>query len=270
MSTKIYNGYKFKEFYSLPALSALLSDTRKQIIEKAVAQWHQHYTRLYTGYLDSIYDEVNDPELPVVKLIDNAVDVAIQNIRKNYRNPLDFNAEIAVKEHNGILYCGLFCENKAISQQCVELLGLEPYYYFDNSDKPEELTDEDWETRAHVWEEILGGLSWTDMGFLSYELAPVDIISGWVQFTYMDKALLDKAKRAKIWAKRKLIDEKLAVALKDSDSPKMSELTSALSKIEAEIKNHQHDEAMQQYENVFMQTAPEIIVENFRSLKPWS
>lgn len=269
MSTKIYNGYKFKKCLSLPKLSLTLSAAKKSLTEIAKSEWLDRYASLYVAHLDNVNFDKEDESLTVDRIVDNEIEEAIKDIKlRQRRHSLDFEVEICIKEYNGTIYCGLFAQNNALLDKAVEALDLEHYYYFDNADKPHEINDADWLERSMVWNGILGYQSWTDAGFLSYELIRVEIIRDWIQFSDLDHSSFDRAVRAKTWSRRKVIDIELKKSLEDNASP--SNYIKVIRQIENDIASHLHDNALSEWSEFFMQNAPEITVDNFKTLKPWA
>ena len=51
----------------------------------------------------------------------------------------------------------VFCDNKDLNEMVSNHPGLEYYGYWNNTDKPEDLTDEQWEQRRTDWDTALGG-----------------------------------------------------------------------------------------------------------------
>lgn len=65
------------------------------------------------------------------------------------------NVEVVYLRHpeTGETYCFVYADNDML-EVFEETFG-EPFQYWNNSDKPDELTDEEWKARLHTWEQVL-------------------------------------------------------------------------------------------------------------------
>lgn len=72
----------------------------------------------------------------------------------------------------GPLYALLYTERPTYRATFERMPGVEPWPYWNNTDRPENLTDEEWQHRADTWDRVIGltmapitrGLSWKLLG----------------------------------------------------------------------------------------------------------
>jgi hypothetical protein len=165
MSTKIYDGYKIKT-KDIDVVFDLIISTGKKCQEWAEKDYKDQIICSCIRKLDAI--QFNPEEKPIeldkyqTSLYGNvayAFDTAIRTTKKSsYRNPpFDYVVEFAVipLKNKDYCLCILYGEKKEYSKILLESSLVEFYGYWDNSDKDEDCTDEEWEQRASDWD-ILG------------------------------------------------------------------------------------------------------------------
>ncbi len=160
MSTKIYNGFKFKNPNIVVIRKQLINFQKpvKEIIEKLCSIY---IARITTTLLDT--KAVGAPvEVFFKGMFKNSVKneslpfVARRHISEVIREgewPFDFKFKISVfpissKLTLGIYYCG--------ETECIELIQNQSWFisyeYFNNSDKPENISEKEWKTRGKHWD----------------------------------------------------------------------------------------------------------------------
>jgi hypothetical protein len=99
--------------------------------------------------------------------------------RGSYRHP-DTDLQLAITFHtaadNPDLYLLLFTEQATYRELFEQTGGIEPFPYWNNTDRPGDVTDTDWAARGQLWDTLVGrdaparrGLTWTLIGDMHYE-----------------------------------------------------------------------------------------------------
>ena len=70
-------------------------------------------------------------------------------------NPLDHKFDMEFLWGEGKTLVLIYPPDNRYEELFAELLGVESYGFWDNADKPEELTDEEWKKRKEEWEKAL-------------------------------------------------------------------------------------------------------------------
>ena len=169
MSLKVYSGIKFK------------SDD----IQEVVSQLHERKNKAWKNSID--YAKAN-PDLFVwcaVKEFEDAFGVDIDDrkfqwdaadkikasLKKQFREYDDpnFTCRVVVIPWNGHLYGCAYPENIKANEELIAEIADE-YHYQDQTDKPDEISDEEWDERSEVWNAIFDKY-WTPAeAGLTYEL----------------------------------------------------------------------------------------------------
>lgn len=141
MSTTVYNGYVFTGFKSLLFHNFLnkFNEIKEQIIHE------QKMKILKTFYLDYIIsDNINN-------LDELNMDSSI--IHQDLYESLSF---IVFPKHKNKTFCMIFGDLNSVSilENC---FSLSEYMYYDNSDRPKNISKRSWKKRDDSWAEILGG-----------------------------------------------------------------------------------------------------------------
>ncbi len=87
----------------------------------------------------------------------------------------DFQCDVTLladpDDPTGPLYALLYTERPIYQAMFESLPGVEPWPYWNNTDRPEKLTDEEWEHRGDTWDRVIGsdapitrGLNWRLIG----------------------------------------------------------------------------------------------------------
>ncbi len=194
MSTKIYNGYKFDKDYSLRELDNLLTGVRKpirvQVLKDFFGQILREFVFVYDCYCtfgeDAVVKRMKNFENVEVKtpIKWSVIFFEIANFfehkkneaeKSSYRNPFfDFTCEVhilPIKDKILFLYYG----EKRELQEILESFPFVQEYIFQNqTDKPDEISDEEWEQREKDWEDAIIDYVPANHGF-TVKLAPAYI-----------------------------------------------------------------------------------------------
>ena len=77
---------------------------------------------------------------------------------KGVRNPLvDFEFQLSLMPYQGHVYGIIYTEQKEWSDIWMKRPGVVDYSYWNNSDRPDEISDQEWDNRGKVWSAILDG-----------------------------------------------------------------------------------------------------------------
>ncbi len=192
MSTKIYNAYKLKESASLAQLTQILDKIRSDIEEVArkdmankVAGRIQYYKDLYKYYGEEITTKITNNH--ILKMLDYIKADKSDNrlfweeypelIKELKDEPYEHTTAtlqmIPCSEKILAIYCGPFEYIDFVSKNEF----FEDYHYQNQTDKPDDIADKEWEEREKDWDKAIGpdyiparhGLSYT---LLDYDSIP--------------------------------------------------------------------------------------------------
>lgn len=167
MSTKIYNGYKFKENLPLREIQAFCHRLRDKVRPKARELYFKTFFNIHFGVIDKntfgIYNDVMyfigkkgghvsyGVELYMSKRMSN---VKISGLRDP---AVDFDFSINIIPIKGKVLVLLYTEKKDLRTVFEEMDEIEEYYYQNSSDAPEEISAKAWDRRRKDWDTALGG-----------------------------------------------------------------------------------------------------------------
>lgn len=193
MSTKIYDGFRLRT-PSIRALNAILQTAREQLSERCQEEFLEMYGQYVAAYADARiagikitaqvgrkrYDRM--PEYVDATTFPSGIAWqefwdAQSNIRLTHeRNPsYDFECEISLYPGSPWTFAIIYSEpSRAYRDVWAEIPGVEPYAYWDNTDKPEELSSRAWKRRGDQWNKRLAtkSLDWTLNGEYGAPMPP--------------------------------------------------------------------------------------------------
>jgi hypothetical protein len=157
MSTKIFNGFRFAD----PDLATI----HRQIMEwrAELRPLHQQAANRFVAELAiaAIDEERLRPgshsgQIPVMEGISKLWDMQAEVRKTQRRNPaVDFEFTISLMPFEGQVYGIVYSEQ----QEWLRLWMAKPFVidfsYWDNTDPPEEVSEQDWAERGRVWDAIL-------------------------------------------------------------------------------------------------------------------
>lgn len=170
MSTKIYNGIKFKSRDWKEVLDQLIS-----IKKEAVKIGN-----------DSIKKRDLELFIPTNKLIDSDYFEIFDTLRSAIGEDYTRKAFVPNFKFSVILYPSLEGDIYGVYfndiNEYLPLLNpfFDEYCYYDNSDQPEDLTEEEWSERGRRWDEMVPD-RFTDTGFKYDIVSPSDLDRSIVQ-----------------------------------------------------------------------------------------
>lgn len=203
MSIKIYNGHKFKENMSLLELSERMLALR-DVYRKEVRSYTKKLFMNLVYFYEDLY--IIDPELYIAKMKQFGPFVEIHN-KEDYVQIIARNVALNLSEHiresmDSSKYNPVYdvssnlqifpLKDKILfgfygNQNFERILEREPdieeYYYQDQSDMPEDMSDEEWEQRRIDWEHAIPSGIPARNGFGVELIVPADIplrLSEWI------------------------------------------------------------------------------------------
>jgi hypothetical protein len=156
MSTKIYNGFKFAD-PDLSVIHSHIMDWRKEL-----RSLHQ---RAANAFVAEIAINIFDSErmrpgsqagkTPLMDAITMLWDRQSELRKTQRRDPLvDFEFTISLMPFEGQVYGIVYTEQREWQSLWMGKPFILDFAYWDNTDPPEELPDDEWEERGRVWGEI--------------------------------------------------------------------------------------------------------------------
>lgn len=159
MSTKIYNGFRFRTPDGSPADPfEVCAAVAEALQPRLAALYRTKVAALATSIIDGCPDtdiDTSDRDLMPVLEAEMAMLAAAKEIRATQRrNPAwDFSCEVAFtpdRTDRSALLIRLFCE-QPLHDALAAVPGVSEFVYFDNVDRPRRCTEEEWVHRCDVW-----------------------------------------------------------------------------------------------------------------------
>ncbi|MEE3344693.1 MAG: hypothetical protein VZS44_11405, partial [Bacilli bacterium] len=175
MSTKIYDAYKLTTSdTSLNSLMVISNEIKQEVEQTAktqtlpnIAMLIQYIWDAYTFYGEDAYNHINDGENDISEELYNYCIGVIKNKNKlrnsffygltDYKNNL-----MEWQKYTKLIF--IPCDNSVLAMVFgnTTLLGdtfnkyFEDYHYQNQTDKPDYITDEEWEKRKEDWDKAIG------------------------------------------------------------------------------------------------------------------
>lgn len=165
MSTKIYNGIKFKS-NDMKEILQQLQNVRKEALKICNDLITNVNIEDYLLYKFNKIDLANKSSHEINKIMSN--DIMINDEAANLF--LDFKCSIFIIPHeDGNVYGGQFCSGVESYKELLKPY-IEEYHYQNQTDKPDNISDDEWNERDEIWENIFKNF-WTfpEVGF-GYEI----------------------------------------------------------------------------------------------------
>lgn len=159
MSTKIYNGFRMRK-EGITRLHALMTQLRATCAPIA-KQGLLRYAATHMAHLAD--HRLLNPEEPqkgsvrgfvTSELMDRLHKLQVEPLRDP---SIDFTFEIVLIPVGNYLLGIPFAEHRVFMDELFKLPGVEEYGYWNNTDKPEHVTDAQWRKRAKDWDKALPG-----------------------------------------------------------------------------------------------------------------
>lgn len=173
MSIKIYNGYilPLMDLSELQAFSqsfrGKISEESKKLITLGMANkcvntmdfmfLSDEQRSLFDGIDSYVNREENWENSAAYAAYELMVTQENEFISKRSNNPLyDFTCDVVFFPLEDCTLAMLYASQKTYADLFREMPGVEPYFYWDNTDMLEDITEEDWDARKDKWIEALG------------------------------------------------------------------------------------------------------------------
>lgn len=166
MSTKIYNGYKLDGIGSIGELQDLLDvfqakcvsiaerESKRMIVKESVSLYDEASLRMESALRKLGKDEPTFKNC-IFKVVLDFQNRAFDILKTNSRDPdIDWSCEVVVLKFGMAM---LYTENEAMTKAWKSLPSVKPFPYWNNTDKPDHLTDKEWSQRSKQWDMALGG-----------------------------------------------------------------------------------------------------------------
>lgn len=222
MSLKVRNGYKFKNTHSLNELQNLYLELKNKGFYQNVQNiWDRYFLMLFINKYDR--KKFNNPNAKIDK-----IDVNLEVIKQlrdsikavnNYESvAINIMTSMSFFIFEEKIYCRLSSDIPEIKNYLINHFNLEPYYYFNNSDIPEEFSKIEWEERERVWENFTPVFRFEIINYWNENIVFYPVLKN--EMLEKHKDLLDKYLRSKLIFdnyKEKLIIKKLSLVEKSED-----------------------------------------------------
>lgn len=175
MSMKIWNGIKFKSDNPEEIVSQLNS-IKKRAVEnskKYITQGRGAAQAVYvSGYTKDTVFDINVKDYKQLHEFREKLEFSFSKRFRSWDDPA-FKFTVVVIPYNGHLYGISYHEEIEENRALLEPF-IEEYHYQNQTDKPEDIDDEEWDERSDIWNEIFDKyVAPSDAGF-TYEIVKSD------------------------------------------------------------------------------------------------
>lgn len=178
MSTKIYNGLRIK-YMTMQELIPFSKELRAQLEPIAKEEFLKSYTKMLeeaivfiqTGVqIDSCihnYNELSALENPTFKDVNRIIDKEIRQFIKANKSAttitesvsaFDFDTSLCVFPLSRKILSVPICNNERLMNALLENENITAYGYWNNTDKPDNVSNREWNTRKSDWDKALPGI----------------------------------------------------------------------------------------------------------------
>ena len=178
MSTKIYNGLRIK-YMTMQELIPFSKELRAQLEPIAKEEFLKSYTKMLeeaivfiqTGVqIDSCihnYNELSALENPTFKDVNRVIDKEIRQFIKTNKSAttitesvsaFDFDTSLCVFPLSRKILAVPICNNERLINALSENENITEYGYWNNTDKPDNVSNREWNTRKSDWDKALPGI----------------------------------------------------------------------------------------------------------------
>lgn len=128
------------------------------------------------------------PALDISALQAEAMDFLHQALRlpqTGRRSIYDMSSSLTVFRdvQSGGFYAMLFCDNQKLVDKILEDERLHPYSYWDKTDRPDDLSEDEWAARSDVWGRLLGAQGIPALTGMSFDITSYASIPGLKELT---------------------------------------------------------------------------------------
>lgn len=227
MSTKIFDAFRI--VCSMEELHGLLSEYQEYVNEAAVELTHECYTNLLAvhecnlikqkigmEYSSPLKNYLKDSFSLLTALYYKVMDAEEKIKKSNQSIPqFDFTCEVVIYPFQGQFLLKFFTSQKAYLDILKTNSRFREYDYWDNSDKPNYVSEMEWLQRAEVWNEVTQDMTWAQSGYTRQLYTGLKPLMPNKLIELMNKRY-PKQKRLEIFAKT-IFEERLAADPKWQD-----------------------------------------------------
>lgn len=174
MSTKIYNGYIFYNQSIDCVLSKLLhfkiffQNEANEILRKSISSEIRKSTEIFTYNKKSEFICFDDIKSSIFEELDE--------LKKGYRSTsFDVGFSVSCKQLKNNVLCYIFFEKKELKSLFEKLLKPKSYFYFDNVDRPKNISYRLWNDRDKNWKRALTKYSFHESGFKTIVMSNINV-----------------------------------------------------------------------------------------------
>lgn len=175
MSTKIYTAYRLKNGKNLWKFIHKSKQQAKEGIEKILMDTYRRWLD-DQEFLEKIVKNYNPEDYTSLafEMSDYLTRKYKEQVTSPLRTPFNMDVSYTVRESKGRYYIIPYCDG--IMRNTLDFLreheDLEEYSYWDNTDKPEEISQAKWNKRGDNWEKVIE--HWDN--YVTVEILNLDIM----------------------------------------------------------------------------------------------
>lgn len=189
MSTKIYNGYILKGIYApevfdmCRAMSVRVRKKQEEltlrcIVDCAISTLDKRTLGHPINDIEMFDYKHNPDKSALCEGASYCLNRHMAMCRRRERDPgFDFDFEIAFVQARPKMLALAYVENKELLEIFTSWPNVEECGYWDNTDGPEELSEEEWCERGRVWDKALGPTSTPAHVCLSFKLDTMPLVT---------------------------------------------------------------------------------------------
>lgn len=155
MSTKIYNGYALP-LMSLEELTTKCSEFRDLITNPIKQIYKELYVKLLVSALDHHCAGLEKIKTDTIFI--TVSDFLFKEFKKSdegYRSYVDASFSFTLFPMKDKILAMVFSEQDTLTKIFIDYFNAQSYCYYNNTDKPEEVSDLEWEQRKDDWDSVL-------------------------------------------------------------------------------------------------------------------
>lgn len=169
MSTKLYDGLRIKNAKEEDVIAKLdsLKPLFKEVLRNTIAK---KISSEYFNMVDNVFNNDN-PQLPC-DYAQNILKKEMESIKNDKRSIMfQYDFVIYVKQYKSDVYLYPFYrELNDLNILMEKIPELEDFGYWDNTDKPEEISESHWKKREKIWNIISNKYTFEESGFKKISL----------------------------------------------------------------------------------------------------
>lgn len=155
MSTKIYNGYVIP-LMSLEELTTKCAEFRKIIANHIKQIYKEIYVKLLVSALDNRCIGLQKIKTDTIfSTVNDFLYKEFERSDQGYRSYVDASFSFTLFPMKDKILAMIFSEQDTLIKIFIDYFHAQSYCYFNNTDKPEEVSDLEWEQRYNDWDSVL-------------------------------------------------------------------------------------------------------------------